>query len=352
MKEDVNITHSMSSRNITEEEDALYLPAFSVSHIWPVLMAVLICLTNGLVIHLIFETPSLRKKSNYVLASLALTDLLTGIAGIPLIYLCTFLACGPFCISSTIFLRFISISTSLHILAVSADRYIAIVHTMRYEVYLYRFYSKRTLLVLWLLPLVVALLQLTWIPINISPQEEISEQVIQYNIIYHLTCMCIFYVAPCIILAYIFIIILQEVRRQHQKTQKLLIHEDRRKTLLKRQLKERRAVIIFVIMIVTYVIFWLPYYAIVIQHHFGNELFDLPEWLESLLYKCRFASSFINPVLYSLGKLDLRKAAMKKFLRFCQCKRSFRDSEIQSREKTQSSRLKSLTLVHIFESAV
>jgi len=305
----VNFTATRIFNESVGEEDFHEDSLFSISHIFPLLIAVLICLTNGMVIAIIFKTPSLRKKSNYILASMALTDFLTGIAGIPLIYLCTFMEYGPFCISSTIFLRFISISTSLHILAVSGDRYIAIVHTMRYEQYLYRFYRKETMLVLWLLPLIVALLQLTWIPINISPQEEMSAKLLGYNIVYQLTCMSIFYVTPFIMLTYIYIIILKEVKRQRQKTEKLLIHENRRKTLLKRQVKERRAVLIFLVMIITYGIFWLPYYAIVIQHHLGNELFYLPEWLESILYKCRFVSSFLNPILYSLGKLDLRKAA-------------------------------------------
>lgn len=353
---DFNLTAKTMVNDSDEEEDDHDESKFSISHIFPVLMAVLICLTNGLVIALISKTPSLRKKSNYILGSLAMADFLTGIAGIPLIYLCTFMAYGPFCISSTIFVRFISISTSLHILAVSCDRYIAIVHTMRYEQYLYRFYLKKTLLVLWMLPLVVALVQLTWIPMNISPHEEINDKVLRYNIVYHLTCMTIFYVTPFIILTYIYIIILKEVKRQRQKTEKLLIHENRRKTLLKRQVMERRAVMIFLVMIITYGIFWLPYYAIVIQHHFGNELFDLPEWLENLLYKCRFASSFLNPILYSLGKLDLRKAAARRLSTIYRSRTATSKlSESLSRDimRSRGNKGKSLSpLIKMFESAV
>jgi hypothetical protein len=306
--------------NETDDEFE-YLKLYSNYDVFSLIIGVLICLLNGGEMCLIFFKPSLRTISNYFLASLAFADFLTGFVGIPLVYVCTYLTYGPACILSSIFIRFVSISTSLHILAVTGDKYIAIVHTMRYEHYLYRLYGKRTLFLLWILPLVSSVVQLSWLDLNASPFDEDDQSIVRINVVYHVICIMVFYVGPFVAMLYTYIKIFNEVRRQCELTKRLHpTSSNSKRKMLKRNTKERRAVIVFMITIVLYALFWLPYYAVVLQHHVGNELFDLPEWLEIILYNCRFFTSLLNPIFFTLGKHELHKTARQLLVRFFKTK--------------------------------
>lgn len=83
---------------------------------WPLtvilsFMCLLISAVNGLVIILIHKKKTLRTPTNMFLASLATSDLLSGLVGIPLALVCLTRDFLIVCVLSTIFIRFTAISS-------------------------------------------------------------------------------------------------------------------------------------------------------------------------------------------------------------------------------------------------
>ena len=193
---------------------------------------------------------------------------------------------------------------------------------MRYEHYLYRLYGKWTLLVLWFLPLVSSVVQLCWLKLHASPLEEDDLAVVRINIIYHLICIVVFYAGPFLVMLYFYVKIFQEVKRQCGIMKRLGPAPRYGNRILKRKrfIRETRAMTVFMARILLYALFWLPYYAVILQHLIGNELFHLPEWLEHILYNCRFFTSFLDPVFFTLGKHDLQKTVRQRLHGFFKAK--------------------------------
>ena len=88
----------------------------------PIILGVLIVLVNGLVLILVLKKKHLRTITNLLLCSLALSDLMTGLASIPLFMACSILHQSGLCISADQMLRFTSVSTVCHLLVISVDR--------------------------------------------------------------------------------------------------------------------------------------------------------------------------------------------------------------------------------------
>jgi len=114
------------SSNETEAEDEdTFLPSPLI--VLLSFMCLLIVAVNGLVIFLIYKKRSLRTITNMFLASLALSDLMSALLGIPLLVVCLVRDVIKVCLSSSIIIRFTAISSVCHVLLIACDRYIFIV---------------------------------------------------------------------------------------------------------------------------------------------------------------------------------------------------------------------------------
>lgn len=96
-----------------------------------VLCVAIICV-NTLVLVLYSKRRQLRTKTNTLLASLATSDLLMGLCGVPLFIACNAFLDGDVCIAQGVVFRFIAVSTMFHILAITGERYICVLHPMQY----------------------------------------------------------------------------------------------------------------------------------------------------------------------------------------------------------------------------
>ena len=96
-------------------------------------MCLLIVAVNRLVILLIYKKKLLKTITNMFLTSLALSDLMSGLLGIPLFVICLVRDVIKVCVSSAIFFRLTAISSVCHVLLIACDRYVFIVHYMKYN---------------------------------------------------------------------------------------------------------------------------------------------------------------------------------------------------------------------------
>ena len=270
-----------------------------------VLLGVLSCLiivTNSVLIALVCRNEQLQTVTNLCLARLALSDLLSGLVAIPLIFASNLIVSDgfSFCIAMDLASRFIAISTILHLLVVTFERYVMIIYPMRY----YRIVSKQRMGVLmvfvWTFSLAVSLVQLIWISLGSTqtPNELYSD------VIYSYSCFVGLVALPLLLLAAAYGHIFLVLRGQLRKIRRQLSHiRNSRGAWQKRG--QKRAVTILGSMIFAFILGWFSYFPSSIFHD-ENIVIHFPPAVNILLLFMRFATSLVNPLLYTLFKEDFR----------------------------------------------
>jgi len=297
--------HTLDDVDDKEEETILgFSPEFDT---FPIVLAVFIALFNSLVLFLTTKVRSLRTVTNSILCSLAFSDLLSGLLGIPFYLACSAVQETVVCGFTQMLTKFFSISIVLHLLLVSVDRHVAVIHAIRYRSLVTKRKIFSLLLSVWLTAIFVALIQLSWIGLDMNVDEGIEETA-RVIIIYDIICIVLFFLVPLITMISCYITIFLVLRKQLR-----IIEQNNtpsfRKNVRRSSARERRASVIFVIMISIYIFCWLPYFLLGLQHLIGNDFFTLPVSVEyTLFYYPKFLNSLLNPLLYVFCKHDFRQA--------------------------------------------
>lgn len=275
---------------------------------FPIVLAVCIAIFNSLVLFLATRVRSLRTVTNLILGSLAFSDLLSGILGIPFYLACSAVQDTVICGITQMVTKFFSISIVLHLLLVSVDRHVAVIHTIHYSSLITKRRVLPLLLLVWLTAIFVALIQLTWIGLDMDVNEAMEDETARIILIYDILCIVLFFLVPLITMIFCYITIFLVLRKQLR-----VIEQNNtpsfRKNVRRSSARERRAAVIFVIMISIYIFCWLPYFLLGLQHLIGNDFFALPTSVEyTLFYYPKFLNSLLNPLLYVFCKHDFRQA--------------------------------------------
>ena len=300
-----SVCFNISSKTVNTTGNEIYntqeMPLGQGNHLPLVLLGVLSCLiisANSLVIALVYKNTQLRTISNLCLACLALSDLLSGLVAIPLIFACNL---SPMpdgyasCIAMDLASRFIAISTLLHLLIVTFERYVMIIYPMHY----YRIVTKNrmaaSMVFIWTFSLAVSLIQLIWI--SFGSTETAHEQHI--DVIY-MSCFAGLVVLPLILLAVaysrIFLILRVQLKRIRRQATHVRVSRGARQ-----KRGQKRAVIILGSMILAFILGWCSYFlsSILLDE---NLLMHLPQAVNVTLLFLRYGTSLLNPLLYTLFK--------------------------------------------------
>ncbi|XP_031560377.1 histamine H2 receptor-like isoform X1 [Actinia tenebrosa] len=236
--------------------------------------------------------------TNFCLVYLAVSDLLASIVAIPLIVICNTTA-DLDCTAMDFATRFIAISTILHLMVVSTERFIMIVYPMYYIKLVTK---KRIIVVLgsvWVFSLTVVLIQLSWV-IN-------ETQAVKYDLSYSLTTFCGIVLPALCFMIFIYSKIFTVLRIQIKKIKRHNIPESLQANKVSEDVaskrSEHRAVLVFALMIITFVLGWFPYFIFTVLYDLGIEVPAAEFWLF-----LRFATSLMNPLLYTFLKTDFKKA--------------------------------------------
>ena len=291
-----------------EEEETIlgFSPEFDT---FPLLLAIFVAALNFLILFLTAKVKSLRTVTNLILGSLAVSDLLSGVLGLPLYLVCSAIQKTVVCAITQMLTRFLSISIVLHLLLVSVDRHIAVVHAIRYRSLVTKRRILSLLLSVWSTAIFVALIQLSWLRLDINVNEDSYEKTAIINIIYDIFCIILFFLAPLITMIFcyttIFLALRQQLRAIKKNNVGLCFKMEQRRS----HSREKRAAMIFLSMIAVYIICWLPYFLLDLQHQFGNDFFSLPVSVEyAVFYYPKFLNSVLDPLLYVYRKHDFRQA--------------------------------------------
>lgn len=302
----------MANQNISDidmmgNETDEFAGVFDASyHIPPLVFAFVIIGLNGWVLYLVKTRASLQSNMNLLLCSLALSDFLTGLISIPLHVSCDIVRRTPICVASQLALRFTSVSTVTHLLAITVDRHIGIKHALRYNALVTKTRVVITAVFIWSSSIFASLIQLAWIDYKRDDLEEENDDVMKHEIRYDVTSLVLYVAVPFMVMTTIYVDIFLEILRQYRNIKQY--SSPGWAETKKRTHHEWKAVAIFSIMLLMFVICWLPFFTVRLQHNLGSDFYDLPLVVEYVFIYLRFFTSVFNPCIYVFGKRDFRQA--------------------------------------------
>lgn len=268
----------------------------------------LICVSNGLVIFLISRKKTLQSITNMFLTSLALSDLISGVVGFPLLAICSCMTFINICVSSVMFIRFSAIASICHVLLVAFDRYIAIVHPLRHSALVSTRRAVFSTVLVWLVSFTASFIQMTWYFHESSAFDEYENHTETIDVKYSKACIVLFFVVPfiliCFIYGRIFYISFKHIQSDHKLSTAL-----RQVPPRSMRRHEWRGNSILLITVVIFVGCWLPFFvAMLSDHKKSSQSSPMQLWLERLMVFLRFLPPLFNPLLCTLWKYDFRHA--------------------------------------------
>lgn len=272
-------------------------------------IAIIICISNCLVLVLFSTQTFLRSPSNYFLFSLAISDLAVGLVGIPANITCEVVLSWSTCLSSYSINRFIAISTVYHILWITLEKYIAIIFPFQHKAHFDRRRVVLTTLSTWCASLLVTFVELAWLAGHGGPNEQFSDDVKQKEFIYNSVTFSVCFALPIILMVFAYTSIFLRIIRQHSS---ILRKHTRREVRAKRMPKNIKSALLFFTLLLVFILCWFWWFFVTIYNFFLDDgLPPLPGFVFDILTALRFSTSFINPLLYTFFKRDFKKALTK-----------------------------------------
>ena len=320
----LNNTNSSAPQH--PQDDILSVDTQAIAELVPV--ALLIILANGLVLVLFVKKTQLRTPANYVLFSLAACDFITGMVNIPLFIVVAFtLLIGPSDLHYMVLLvsvvnNFTAISACYHILAATTEKYLSIIWPVKH-----RSITRKTvfkvLQVVWVVSFIVAFIPFAWVNME---DTETQRKLTLGHVIF---CLVAVFLLPYAFMIYAFAVIFKSISNQG-KTEGNIIsrsHFNRQAAL------ERRCLILFASMAIIFLVCWLPWFILLLMYKVEDNLEDM-EIAAHVFVLVRYATSIINPLLYTFFRRDFNKA-LKSLFKRKRSQRFSRDSDVNRQVLTK-----------------
>ena len=303
MESSTNSSPHPTNQSLGGEKPMVY--HFTIAkHLPFVVFSILIVFVNTFVILLFTFKRNLRIPSNYLFISLCVSDLLSGLVGLPLVLVCSTTPDCISCLISPTFVRFTSISTLLHIVAITYERYAKIVFPLRIHQIGRASFELVVIASIWCISSVVSLVPYAWIPVTPDACfEDDTDSVVTNNKIFNFVFMTVFVALPLALLLFADVSVFFVMRRQLDKIDRTSIASERRNHMR----QESKVITLIAVMAVYFAVSWSFYYAAIITHSIGGDLL-IPDWFSNTVNYIRFTTPLVNPLLYVLLKRDFRRA--------------------------------------------
>lgn len=259
-------------------------------------------LCNGVVIFIVFKRERLyRNPTNWLLLSLAFSDLAVGIIMIPSLFICYFstISCD-WEVNKKVYDLFLYISV-INLCFLTIDRYIAVVFPLKYVVLVPRKLTVKLLVAAWLFPFFICSMPFF---LHILPMTEAKkDEVVKIHVVIKLV---IFEMLPCVTLLLAYLHIFQ-ISRRHARHINSINRSIRRERSSTNEIKWRAKSTIKVLCVVVplFVICWtLASLREICSVFHACSVPSTVVHVSRLLLK---GHSMIDPIIYALHKKDIRK---------------------------------------------
>ena len=260
-------------------------------------LGALITVENMLVCYLVYRYKILRTFTNGFVVSLALSDVLFGCLLLPMNIADEKHPANLYLVCIILF------ANVTNLLAVTLDRYLAILHPL---VYTYKMtkYFVRILIVTWAIPVPVALLPLAWK----NDDKRVESTVYLFFIVIGGV------ILPYVLILFVYILIFREVARQVRNLSRLKKYTDKFKEAAaegKRVSGEARVARIFAVIAGIFVVSWGPviYMTAAVALHAA----PAPKEVVIISWYTMAIGSLANAAMYAFFKADFRRAFLKLF---------------------------------------
>ena len=289
-----------NTSNLTYTDHAL------VFHTALLIIASLIIINNFTVICLYRKHRVLRNWTNYLLICLAATDILAGILGIPLIVASSVVAhykSGAFVIHflSNVVSDFVLICNVLTLFVIFTERYISICHPVQSRTCVTYAKIRNCIIIVWVASFMLAVVPLTWsyravgeLPTSHEYRKRMDRLYINHSLFVSICC----FIIPSTGILFYSLALLRMVFNVSGEC-----HQ--RKKLAER----RKAIFMLLTMFILLLLAWSPLIAVRIILDTRDDIKFQRAILE-LFMVLRFLTSFFNPLIYTLFKIDFRKALL------------------------------------------
>ncbi|XP_070765404.1 neuromedin-U receptor 1 [Enoplosus armatus] len=341
----VNSSHNNLEDACLTEEEYLekYLGPRRSSVFLPVCLIYLVIFMIGVVGNVLTCTVIARNKvmwtpTNYYLFSLAVSDLLVLLLGMPLeLYELwqnyPFLLGKGGCYFKTFLFETVCLASILNVTALSVERYIAVVHPLRAKYVVTRTHAKRVILTVWGVSVLCALPNTSLHGIDIlssrsfGPSGNISVEIPDsaictvvkpqwmYNLTIQVTTLLFFFL-PMLTISALYMLIGLQLKREkmHQALEaKSGFGQDSFCNVRTQQQKARRRQVtkMLFILVVVFGICWAPFHTDRLMWSFINdwtdnhlEVFQYVHIISGVFF---YLSSAVNPILYNLMSTRFRE---------------------------------------------
>jgi hypothetical protein len=302
----INMSNT-SAANITSGR----MTEFDDYHFGLVALAFLILIFNVFAIQTYRRHEKIRRNcGNVLLLSLAISDLIIGVLYLPIVIFCEsrwtqYSTNENFvngCRGNYFVANFSGFSTIFHIIALTLEKYLAVLHPFQKMNVSTRGTYRRVLVTIWLLALAFALVPAVWMFDNpwSSPWK--------YKFhVYGITQASIFLGLSSVVLMYCY------VRMFFQIHIKLSSHTQTGRVQTKAR-NDRKTVLIFLLFFTIFVVGWTPWFFFALET--DNEKLVLPE-IKDFLVSLRYGGQVLNPLLYSFIKSDYKQAVQADLRNLC-----------------------------------
>lgn len=250
-------------------------------------LSVLIVVSNAFVCFLVCCNKTLRSYKNWLIVSLAVSDILTGGVLLPLILI------KPSSVILGYFVSIILLSGIANLCSVTYDRYIAIMKPLEYQSRAPNI-LKRALIVSWLLPAIYSLLPLLW---DADPTRKIHKAYIIGLEFFGI-------VLPFFFITVAYIRIFREVRRSlaMKREECMRVHKKNEKRLS----ADAKVAQVFCIVCAAFILCWLPIIYMTTASSVLNRVDAIPKALRTVSFYTLATGSLANPLIYAFLKPDLK----------------------------------------------
>lgn len=293
-----------------------------------IVLSVFILIINSIVIYLFFSREYLQTKTNSLLVSLAVSDLMVGLLGIPLNIACNAVFQDQVCFAAALTYRLQAVSEMAHIFVATLERYIYVMYPMKYIRIVTAPRILKVMGSVWCFSVFVAFIQCAWNNPNkfmtMTPTRMVYDAV--YNIFGALVCFLLPLIVMIITYSRLFVVIHRQIKEIHQQNYPRSGSGSQRAPVA----TEARAISIFALMLSIFTLAWSSWYIMSISLFLGFYQ-HLSDYLLDFLDFFRFSVAFINPILYTFLKRDFARAFKSLIMR----------EGVRPREFVTSTRLKS-----------
>nr|XP_046247876.1 neuromedin-U receptor 1 [Scatophagus argus] len=293
---------------------------------------------NALTCTVIARNKVMWTPTNYYLFSLAVSDLLVLLLGMPLeLYELwqnyPFLLGKGSCYFKTFLFETVCLASILNVTALSVERYIAVVHPLRAKYVVTRTHAKRVILTVWGVSILCALPNTSLHGIDVlhlcstGPAGNISMAIPDsalctlvkprwmYNLTIQVTTL-LFFILPMLTISALYMLIGLQLKREkmHQALEaKSSFGQDSFCNIRSQQQKARRRQVtkMLFVLVVVFAICWAPFHTDRLMwsfiSHWTDSHLEIFQYVHIISGVFFYLSSAVNPILYNLMSTRFRE---------------------------------------------